>query len=78
MQYHRTRQWLGCAVSMIFGVGLWSLGGTARAGDDCSVRDKGATGTGFSLDTAAIQAAIDDCARRLNGGKVVFPPGTYL
>jgi len=42
-----------------------------------SVRESGATGDGETLDTAAIQLAIDKCARA-GGGQVLFPPGRYL
>ncbi len=41
-----------------------------------NVRDFGAVGDGITLDTKAIQRAIDECAR--GGGIVVFSPGTYL
>lgn len=40
------------------------------------VRDYGASGDGTTLDTRAIQSAIDKCSG--NGGEVLFPPGTYL
>ncbi len=53
------------------------------AGDDdtvpavqCLVQDYGATGDGTTLDTAAIQNAIDDCAAQ-GGGAVVLEPGEY-
>ncbi len=42
-----------------------------------SVREHGAIGDGQTLDTAAIQQAIDACAAA-GGGQVVFPPGRYL
>jgi len=42
-----------------------------------SVREFGATGDGSTLDTAAIQAAIDACTNQ-SGGRVYFPPGDYL
>jgi polygalacturonase len=42
-----------------------------------SVRDFGAAGDGLKLDTEAVQAAIDTCARA-GGGTVYFPPGRYL
>ena len=42
-----------------------------------SIRDYGATGDGQSLDTPAIQAAIDSVANQ-GGGKVVIPAGKWL
>ncbi|ESP90177.1 glycoside hydrolase family 28 protein [Candidatus Halobonum tyrrellensis] len=48
---------------------------TGGAGDVRDVREYGATGDGESLDTEAIQGALDDCAA--SGGTVVVPPGTY-
>jgi len=41
------------------------------------VRDFGASGDGTTLDTAALQAAIDACASA-GGGTVLFDAGTYL
>nr|MDO8110663.1 glycosyl hydrolase family 28-related protein [Candidatus Sigynarchaeota archaeon] len=41
------------------------------------VRDHGATGNGQSLDSPAIQRAIDECTKN-GGGTVHVPPGTYL
>ena len=40
------------------------------------VRNAGAVGDGTTLETEAIQRAIDACAA--TGGTVVFPPGRYL
>ncbi len=42
-----------------------------------SVRDFGATGDGVTLDTRAIQSAVDACTN-LGGGIVYLPPGAYL
>jgi hypothetical protein len=43
---------------------------------DCRVRDYGAKGDGVTLDTAAINAAVQDCHSR-GGGTVVVEAGTY-
>src|SRR5258707_15870948 len=42
-----------------------------------SIRDFGARGDGATLDTTAINAAIEACATK-GGGQVLFPPGRYL
>lgn len=42
-----------------------------------NVRDYGATGDGQTLDTPAINKAIETCAEA-GGGQVRFPPGRYL
>lgn len=42
-----------------------------------NVRDFGARGDGRSVDTAAVQRALDACGRA-GGGTVCLPPGTYL
>src|SRR6266567_7898217 len=42
-----------------------------------SIREFGARGDGKTLDTAAINAAIQACATN-GGGQVLFPPGRYL
>jgi len=42
-----------------------------------SVRDYGATGDGKTLDTMAINKAIEACAAA-GSGQVLFPPGRYL
>lgn len=42
-----------------------------------NVKSYGAVGDGVTLDTAAIQAAIDACVAA-GGGTVYFPPGVYL
>ena len=48
----------------------------ALARETYSVRDFGAKGDGATKDTAAVQAALDACAK--TGGRVNVPPGTYL
>lgn len=42
-----------------------------------NIRDYGAVGDGKTLDTAAIQKALDECGKA-GGGTVVLPAGTYL
>jgi len=42
-----------------------------------NVREHGAAGDGRTLETPALQAAIDACQRR-GGGMVLFPAGKYL
>jgi hypothetical protein len=42
-----------------------------------SIRDYGAKGDGVTLDTGAIQAAIDACTN-IGGGTVYLPPGEFL
>ena len=41
------------------------------------VKSYGAVGDGITMNTAAIQSAIDDCAAQ-GGGRVVVGEGTYL
>lgn len=44
----------------------------------CNVRKYGAKGDGTTKDTAAIQAAVDDCAKAKDGGTVMLSGGTFL
>jgi polygalacturonase len=44
---------------------------------DVDITKYGATGDGTTLNTGAIQKAIDEC-NRTGGGKVIFPAGIYL
>ena len=50
---------------------------SASALTDVDIRSTGATGDGQTLDTPAIQKAIDACSAE-GGGRVLFPPGHYL
>jgi hypothetical protein len=56
---------------------LSSFASLSLASSDISVKDHGATGDGKTLDTDAIQHAIDDCSKS-GGGTVVVPAGQYL
>jgi len=49
----------------------------AASGSVFNIRAYGAAGDGTSLDTAAINDAIQACSR-VGGGQVLFPPGRYL
>jgi len=84
------RQWLGRVSIPAFGVvGASMIGIKASASpkstdDDklsgagvYNVRDHGAAGDGRTLDTAAIQAAIDKCYAD-KGGTVLIPAGVFL
>lgn len=65
-----------CAFALVL-----SATGLARAADQLpvayNVRDYGATGDGKTLDTDAINKAVD-AAAAAGGGTVLFPSGTYL
>jgi polygalacturonase len=57
------------AISLSLALGLHAA--------EFDVRQSGATGDGKTLDTAAIQMALDACGTA-GGGTVKFPAGTYL
>lgn len=84
------RKWLGrVSLPALTAAGAGLLGLRASASPTCrddkkptgartyNVRDFGARGDGKSLDTGAIQAAIDACFKDL-GGTVLIPAGTFL
>jgi polygalacturonase len=54
-----------------------SRAGEAAAVGPLNVRDFGAIGDGTTLDSPAINRAIEEAAQR-GGGTVILPPGTYL
>ena len=68
---------LVCVLHAIALVGLLGEAAAEGFGSPYRVTDLGATGDGRTLDTAAIQAAIDRAAEG-GGGTVFFPPGAYL
>jgi hypothetical protein len=55
----------------------WQTPGVVSGVDYINVRSKGATGTGTTDDTVAVQAAIT-AAANAGGGVVYFPVGQYL
>lgn len=62
----------------IFGIGLLlSLAISVSGQNVYNVRQYGAVGDGLTLDTPAINAAID-AAEKAGGGTVWVPAGTYL
>ena len=75
-----SRRW--CLTALPFGAALPAAaqtpGATAADGTRTyNVRDFGAKGDGATLDSAAVQAAIDACARD-RGGTVLIPAGDFL
>jgi len=84
------RRWLGLAATASLGSGLLA---TVRAVGQSStrdgeqdhtpgtrtynIRDFGAKGDGVTLDTAAVQAAIDACTKD-HGGTVLVPAGVFV
>lgn len=76
------RAWLGkVSVPAIAIVGATMVSArnpeTVAAPGIYDIRDYGAKGEGKSLNTLAIQAAIDACSAS-GGGQVLIPPGTFL
>ncbi len=79
-RYDRLAQWLGRViwpVVVVLGLCAASQGATAATAGVFDVRQYGAVGDGETLDTAAINAAVEACAAA-GGGQVLFSPGTYL
>src|SRR5690349_6645624 len=85
------RDWLATAAMSVPAMGAWAAAAPAQkpaakhppAGNPAlngarvyNIRDFGAKGDGKTLDTAALQAAIDACAHD-GGGTVLVPAGTF-
>lgn len=66
---------LRSVVCLLLVLGLFPA--LAAAAGVFNVRDHGATGDGKTLDTAAINKAVEACAAA-GGGQVLLPPGKYL
>ncbi|HEY1663691.1 MAG TPA: glycoside hydrolase family 28 protein [Verrucomicrobiae bacterium] len=64
-------------MKIFFAIFVLALAGSARANGTFNVHDFGAKGDGKTLDTKAIQNALDTCSRA-GGGIVEFPVGDYL
>jgi len=83
------RQWLGqmSGPVLVASVGASLLPTTGRAAENTedrlagarvyNIRDFGAKGDGTTLDTAALQAAIDAC-HAAHGGTVLVPAGVFV
>lgn len=67
---------LGCAVLLMPPITM-AVENASSAGKVFNVRDMGAKGDGKTLDTVAIQKALDQCGSA-GGGTVEFSSGTYL
>src|SRR5882757_54442 len=66
---------LGLITAMV--LGPVSLGASPAAGRLSVISEHGAIGDGKTLNTKAIQAAIDDCAKS-GGGTLVVPNGVFV
>jgi polygalacturonase len=63
--------------SIVFSFLVFMSSIVSGQGGTWSVCDYGATGDGITLDTKAIQEAVDEC-NHSGGGTVYIPPGQYL
>ncbi len=68
-------KWKTICVIVVSGM-LLTISVHAQTHFEQNIREYGAKGDGVSLDTKAIQAAIDKCSA--TGGTILFPPGIYL
>jgi polygalacturonase len=67
----------GAGSAALLGLVLATPATAAEHDGVCNVRDYGARGDGRTLDTAAIQKAVDACAAR-GGGVALLPSGAFL
>ncbi|HTB15612.1 MAG TPA: glycosyl hydrolase family 28 protein [Bryobacteraceae bacterium] len=65
-----------CITAASIGAGLLKAQ-TAPSGETFNILAFGAKGDGKTVDTAAVQAAIDACHRK-SGGTVLVPPGVFV
>ncbi len=63
--------------TLFFCLAVSSLFGSLARAETINVRDLGAVGDGTTLDTDAVQKALDDCGEA-GGGTVLLTEGTYL
>jgi hypothetical protein len=71
---HQFRVWCAVHTLLFFMVAHVALASTTGV---FNVRDYGAVGNGKTLDTPAMNKAIEACAA-IGGGQVLLPPGKYL
>src|SRR3990170_3691595 len=79
------RSWLGAVSTPVAAAALLPMAAAAAERTPAmdlgtrvyNIRDFGAKGDGKTLDTAALQAAIDACTRD-GGGTVLVPSGTFV
>jgi hypothetical protein len=65
------------SVFMMVGLAVLTQAAIADTPGVFNIRDYGAVGNGVTLDTPAINKAIEACGTS-GGGQVLFPPGRYL
>jgi len=74
---YRRRHLLNVTIPFLVAVSLAAVTEAASTAGIFDIRNYGATGNGATLETSAIQKAIDACAAA-GGGQVRFPPGRYV
>ena len=72
-----TRKMLALVAGLLAAAGAAVAQGGGRAARRCVVTDYGAVADGATVNTKAIQGAIDKCAAA-GGGTLVVPKGTFL